>query len=112
MAVSKRMQKAAKNYAERLMKRTDELKYDTSSTPCTTFDNPLKSDSGGTKHDSSKLRYNLIPASAEIALAEALTHGAMKYSADNWRLGFKWTRSYGALRRHLNAWIDPRQDDI
>lgn len=67
---------------------------------------------GGTKHDDGKLRFDLIPASAEIALAKALTHGATKYAPNNWRMGFDWMRTYGALRRHLNAWVDPRQSDL
>jgi len=59
---------------------------------------------GGTKFDSEKLRFDLIPPSAEEALAEVLTFGAAKYDDDNWTKGFKWRRVYGATRRHLNKW--------
>ena len=80
-------------------------------THCITFDNPLKLDTGAKKNDQGKLRFDLIPASTEQALAKVLTHGARTYADENWRNGFNWKRVYAATRRHLNQWIDPRQPD-
>ena len=59
--------------------------------------------SEGRKFDSGKLRYDLIPASAEKGLAEVLTYGADKYGPNNWQ-GIESHRYYSALRRHLSAW--------
>lgn len=56
------------------------------------------------KNDSGKLRYDLIPPSATLALAEILTHGAEKYSANNWRNVEDLDRYVAALMRHLEAY--------
>lgn len=66
---------------------------------------------GAKKADGGKLRFDLIPASAELALAEVLTFGAAKYDDENWRKGFPWKRVYAAARRHMNSWINPRESD-
>lgn len=49
-------------------------------------------------------RFDLIPAEAHRQLALVYGAGAMKYDDDNWRKGYKWRWSLGALERHLNAW--------
>lgn len=64
----------------------------------------------GTKHDGEKPRFDLIPTEAEEALAAVLTFGAQKYEDRNWEKGLKWSRVYGAARRHLNAFW--KGDDI
>lgn len=61
--------------------------------------------SGGTKHDEGKLRFDLIPPEVELALGEILTYGAKKYEDRNWEKGIAYGRIYGALRRHLLAWL-------
>ncbi len=61
---------------------------------------------GGKKNDQGKLRMDLIPPEAERALAEVLTHGSEKYGDRNWESGIRYSRIYGALRRHLLAWIE------
>ena len=58
----------------------------------------------GKKHDSGKLRFDLIPTQAEEALASVLTFGADKYEDRNWEKGLKWSRVYGAARRHMNEY--------
>ena len=57
-------------------------------------------------------RHDLIvePFLEELALVCGM--GAEKYDDDNWRKGYSWRLSYGALRRHLRAFwtgeeIDP-----
>ena len=59
-----------------------------------------------TKHDQEKIRLELIPPSLLKAIGTILTFGAKKYDDDNWRKCEKWSRYYGALMRHLNAWWD------
>jgi len=62
-------------------------------------------DTGAKKNDDGKLRLDLIPVSAIIALAEVLTFGAKKYSDRNWEAGFEFTRVYAAAMRHLLLWF-------
>jgi hypothetical protein len=59
----------------------------------------------GKKHDSDKLRYDLIPALAIEELAKAYTHGVKEYEDENWRKGMHWKRIIGGIFRHLWAWI-------
>lgn len=58
------------------------------------------------KYDTEKVRLELIPPEFLLATGRGLTYGAKKYSAGNWASGegFEWSRLYGALLRHLNAW--------
>lgn len=59
------------------------------------------------KDDAQKLRFDLICPAFEAELAEILTHGAEKYSDDNWKLADPAEarpRYYAALRRHMNLW--------
>lgn len=57
------------------------------------------------KHDKGKVRLELIHPSFVFALGSALTFGAQKYAAHNWMMGTSWTRVFGALLRHLYAWV-------
>ena len=50
-------------------------------------------------------RFDLIPTEMEWALAEHYGRGCVKYSERNWELGYKWSLSVGALRRHLSQWL-------
>ena len=63
------------------------------------------------KFDKGKLRMDLIDPVVEEALAEILTFGAEKYGDWNWAKGFKWSKLYGALRRHLKDWYACRGVD-
>lgn len=57
------------------------------------------------KDDNAKpCRPELIPAPAIVALGALYARGAKKYSAENWRKGSRWSRSVGALERHLKDW--------
>jgi hypothetical protein len=55
----------------------------------------------GVKYDKDKVRMELIPPEIELAIGAVLTFGAKKYNDRNWEKGMKWSRIYGALRRHL-----------
>lgn len=65
----------------------------------------------GRKDDQGKVRMELLPPELMTAVATILTSGAVKYDARNWEKGMNWSRVYGALLRHLNAWWDPYQSD-
>lgn len=57
-----------------------------------------------TKYDVGKPRPELIAPEMIEALGTILGFGAVKYAARNWEKGMDWSRCYGALLRHLNAW--------
>lgn len=56
-------------------------------------------------------RFDLIPAEAERQLALVYGAGSKKYEDDNWRKGYRWRLSLGALRRHLNRWQQGEPND-
>jgi len=59
----------------------------------------------GIKYDTEKHRYDLIPPFALDSMVAVLTHGAAKYSPDNWRhVDNGETRYFAAINRHLWAW--------
>ena len=66
----------------------------------------------GAEKGTKEARYDLIPVPALDLLARLYGKGAQKYAEHNWRLGYKWSLSYSAAQRHLNAFwsgedIDP-----
>ena len=68
---------------------------------------------GGVHFDAGKPRFELIPPEGDLAVATVLTRGAEKYPARNWEAGMDWSRPFGSLMRHLNAWwsgesLDPQ----
>jgi len=65
----------------------------------------------GIKHDSGKLRMDLIPPEAITALAEVLTYGARVYGDRNWEQGIKYSRIFAAVQRHLWAWWSGKDVD-
>lgn len=56
------------------------------------------------KADDGKLRMELIPPETLISLAEVLTYGANKYSANSWQQ-VEPERYTGALLRHFIAYM-------
>jgi hypothetical protein len=60
---------------------------------------------GGIKHDDGKLPLELLPVDVLEEIAKVLKFGASKYSSNNWRGGFKYSRIFGACLRHLFAWF-------
>ena len=55
------------------------------------------------KHDTDKLRYDLIPPKALEELAKVYTIGAKKYGDYNWAKGMDWHRVIGAMMRHMET---------
>lgn len=58
----------------------------------------------GTKLDTGKIRYDLVPPEALEEITKVLTFGAKKYADRNWEGGIAYGRVFGALMRHLWAW--------
>ncbi len=65
----------------------------------------------GKKFDQDKIRMELIPPELLEAVGTILTFGAKKYDDRNWEKGMNWSRVYGALLRHLNAWASREDTD-
>lgn len=80
-------------------------------TGATGVNKDMTEEASGIKYDDDKLRYDLIPPAALEALAFVYTIGARKYDDWNWLKGMKWSRVYGALMRHLMAWVQGEQFD-
>ena len=58
----------------------------------------------GAKNDKEKLRIDLIPPEAVVAMAKVLQDGAEKYGENNWANGIEYSREWAAAQRHLWAW--------
>ena len=71
----------------------------------------MQTDNTGVKYDSGKPRPELIPPEFLTATADILGYGAAKYGDRNWEKGMNWSRIYGALIRHLNAWWSGESKD-
>lgn len=57
--------------------------------------------SGGEK-GVKKQRYELIPPAPLREVALLYGRGALKYHSHNFRKGYEWSKTYGALQRHAN----------
>lgn len=55
-------------------------------------------------------RYELIPPTPLLEVAELYGWGAQKYADRNWELGYEWSKSFGALMRH--AWLFWSGEDV
>ena len=58
----------------------------------------------GAKHDTGKLKMELLPPGPIMDIAEVMTFGAQKYDDRNWEKGISDQRLYGALQRHLHKY--------
>ena len=69
------------------------------------MDKVLNKNITGSKFDSGKLRYGLLPERALKEVVQVLTIGAKKYSAGNWRyVEDSKERYFDALQRHVWEW--------
>ena len=58
-------------------------------------------------------RFDLIPAEPLEELARVYGRGAKKYQDDNWRKGYSWKLSFGAMMRHAWAfWRGESHDEL
>ena len=65
----------------------------------------------GIKHDQEKPDMSLLSSIAMVEIAKVMTFGKHKYSANNWRGGFYWTRPAAAALRHIFAWLGGENKD-
>lgn len=56
-------------------------------------------------------RLDLVPPDFLMELARVYGMGAQKYADDNWRRGYSWRLSYGALLRHVLQWAGGETHD-
>lgn len=66
---------------------------------------------GGRKDDTNKVRVDLVPPEGIEAAARAFGFGEKKYAAWNWAKGMAWLRLYGAVLRHMFAWLGREETD-
>ncbi len=67
--------------------------------------------SEGVKHDQGKPDLSMISQLLMESVAEVRVFGAKKYSRNNWRKGFKYTRSIAAALRHIMAFNEGQDLD-
>lgn len=65
----------------------------------------------GIKHDQDKPDLSLISYELMEELARVRMFGAKKYARDNWKLGFKVTRSCAAALRHIFLFLKGETTD-
>jgi len=59
----------------------------------------------GKKFDAEKTDMSLLSSIAMYKIAEIMTFGKKKYSANNWRGGIVYSRLIGAALRHIFSWL-------
>lgn len=60
----------------------------------------------GVKHDKGKPDLSMISYELMVEVAKVRGFGAIKYARDNWKRGFKYTRSCAAALRHIFAFLN------
>lgn len=75
-----------------------------------TTERRVTSSTGGQKGQKSA-RFDLIDSDFLWQLAEVCGMGAEKYDDENWRKGYPWGLSYGALQRHLHQFLQGEDVD-
>lgn len=73
------------------------------------------SETGGQKGRKAEC-YSLIPALALHYVARVYGYGAKKYAPNNWAKGYKWSWSFDAMMRHIEAfrmgeYLDPESGE-
>jgi len=57
------------------------------------------------RSDAGKIAFHLIPIPFLIEWGKVYTGGAMKYYAENWRKGMKYSRVFRCIMSHLFRWL-------
>lgn len=65
----------------------------------------------GVKHDQEKPDMSLLSSIAVTKIAQVMTFGKKKYSANNWRGGIAYTRLLAAAFRHIFAYSGGESND-
>jgi hypothetical protein len=72
---------------------------------------PPASPIDGIKHDEGKPPLSMISRELLEELANVRAFGAKKYEKNNWKKGFKYTRSIDAALRHISAFNSGEDKD-
>ncbi len=59
----------------------------------------------GKRDDGGKMSWHLIPVPGLLEFCKVWHAGSIKYGAENWRGGLKYTRIYRPMMSHLNKWL-------
>ena len=65
----------------------------------------------GERKNEGKLKWSLVSMIALEPMVRVLMFGAEKYSAHNWKKGWKYSEICESLQRHLNAFIQGENND-
>lgn len=65
----------------------------------------------GLKYDSGKPDYTYLSKELLDGVAAVRAFGSQKYSRDNWRKGFVFSRSLAAALRHIFAFLSGEDND-
>lgn len=65
----------------------------------------------GVKHDQEKPDMSLLSSIGLFKVAQVMTHGKKKYSANNWRQGLAYTRLLAASLRHIFQYLGGESKD-
>jgi len=65
----------------------------------------------GTKHDTGKAPWHLLPFDAVDQVVAVLRAGAEKYAPRNWEGGRAYSHDFSAALRHLTAWWEGENAD-
>lgn len=60
-------------------------------------------DGQGLRHNSGKLRYDLVHPHAHEGMVKVITFGAQKYAERNWERGMAWSKVIASMKRHIAA---------
>lgn len=63
----------------------------------------------GSKDDSNKLRYDLLPYDALEEVIKIFMFGAARRGERNWEKGIAYSRIFSAAQRHLSCWFQKRE---
>lgn len=66
---------------------------------------------GGIKHDGDKPDLSMVSYELMNEIAKVRMFGAKKYARDNWKKGFKITRSCAAALRHIFLFLSGETND-
>lgn len=66
---------------------------------------------GGVKFDGEKVDFSLLSPTALEEISKVLTFGKKKYARDSWRGGILWSRYFGAILRHIFAYMGGQDKD-
>jgi hypothetical protein len=72
---------------------------------------PIEKIQQGEKHDQNKPDLSMVSWELVEAIAKVREFGAKKYDRDNWKKGFKVTRSLAACLRHVFLFLSGETND-